>query len=340
MLANIRVALLLIIILVFANSENLGHRLGGDIYKPENTLFSYKKALNQLQKKKSFSYVEFDIRESIDGEIIVFHDSKIKRIVPQTKYNLEVLKFILKEKKFSTLCIEDLTAKEISKLKLEYNTHIPTLEEVLKASVKWKLKKPMRIEVKFLHSDKARYALVKSLSKYKEKLDISLIAFRKNFYESFPFSPRWIKLFQENDLNFYQIDKYEFTESNNMNLSQKVRFLTLLPETNFFIKRAKKRVKVFSFFLPKLLHSKDSIKIGIYGGADNSGDRGVTFRVLNEKGELLYSGFSKALKWEWFNIHTLNGEELRLIIEDFDTTLKGKKAGNRGMVKVLFARFI
>jgi hypothetical protein len=246
----------------------------------------------------------------------------------------------LKEKKFSTLCIEDLTAKEISKLKLEYNTHIPTLEEVLKASVKWKLKKPMRIEVKFLHSDKARYALVKSLSKYKEKLDISLIAFRKNFYESFPFSPRWIKLFQENDLNFYQIDKYEFTESNNMNLSQKVRFLTLLPETNFFIKRAKKRVKVFSFFLPKLLHSKDSIKIGIYGGADNSGDRGVTFRVLNEKGELLYSGFSKALKWEWFNIHTLNGEELRLIIEDFDTTLKGKKAGNRGMVKVLFARFI
>ncbi len=66
------------------NAGNLGHRLGGDIYKPENTLYAYNKALKSLQNKKEFKNVEFDIRESKDGELIVFHDQTINRIVPKT----------------------------------------------------------------------------------------------------------------------------------------------------------------------------------------------------------------------------------------------------------------
>ena len=66
-------------------ADNLGHRLGGDVFKPENTLHAYRQALEKLQDDGDFEYVELDVQETSDGAIAVFHDTTtIKRIVPKT----------------------------------------------------------------------------------------------------------------------------------------------------------------------------------------------------------------------------------------------------------------
>ena len=324
---------MLLITLSVLNSQNLGHRLGGDIYKPENTLFSYNKAL-KLQKKKSFVYVEFDVRETKDGELIIFHDSTIKRLVPKNSHNLRVLKKHLKKKKFERIYIKDLTLSEISHLLLQKKAHIPTLKEVLEASIKWKLKKPMHIEIKQLDSDKARYKLVELITQYNKKIDISIIAFRKYFYKSFPFSPRWIQLFKEKGIEAYQIDKYSFTK-NIPSCSPKETFTPLLSETSFSISKKSKRIQKFSFSLPKILKCSDTLQIGIFDGKDNSGDNGVTFRIENQEGKIILSGFSNSSSWEWFVLKPKQNRNFTLIIEDIDTSFTGKYPGNGGKVKVI-----
>ena len=317
------------------NGKNLGHRLGGDVYPYENTLSCYKKSLKILQYKKDFHYVEFDIRETKDNKIVVFHDSKIARVVPKSKYNIKVLKRVLKKKRFDKIRIKDLTSEEISKLVIAKNVHIPTLEDILKSSIKWGLTKPMHIELKSLHTDTARYKLIELIKKYHKKIDISIIAFRKYFYQSFPFPPRWIKLLKDNNINAYQIDKYSFTNDISTSLVSG-NFTTLLSESRFSISKKTGRVKSFTFVIPKEIKCGDSLKIGISGGLDNTGDRGVTFNVTNENGKELISGFSNTKGWEWFTLNPRNSRKFILTIEDRDTNFSGKYPGNDGMVKVLY----
>jgi glycerophosphoryl diester phosphodiesterase len=330
----LKILLLLLISLVALEAKNLGHRLGGDVYSHENTLTCYKKALKYLQYKKDFKYVEFDIQETKDNKIVVFHDHEIKRIIPKNKHNRKVLKRVLKKKSFEKIQIKNLTLKEVRELSIAKNVSIPTLEEVLISSVKWRLKKPMHIEVKSLHSDKARYKLIELINKYSKNLDISIIAFRKYFYESFPFAPRWIKLFQENNIEASQIDKHFFTKEKSF-CSSYENFTTLLPESSFYINKKNGRTQEFVFVLPKGIKCQDTIKIGIYGGSDDSGDKGVTFNLSNENGKKLLSGFSNSTPWEWFTLNPKGNKKLILTIEDMDTKFTGKHPGNGGMVKVL-----
>ena len=325
---------LLLIGSIFVEAENLGHRLGGDVYSYENTLICYKKALTNLQSKKKFKNVEFDIQETKDNKIVVFHDREIKRLIPKNKHNLKVLKRVLKRKSFEKIRMRHLTLKEVKGLLLAKGVSIPTLEEVLISSVKWKLKKPMHIEVKTLHSDKARYQLIETINKYSKKLDMSLIAFPRNFYKSFPFTPRWIKLFQENHIEASQIGKHFFTKTTTF-CSSSESFATLVSESSFSINKRNGRSKEFVFVLPKDTKCQDTIKIGIYGGSDDSGDRGVTFHLSNKNGKKLLSGFSNSTAWEWFTLNPKGNKKLILTIEDMDTKFIGKYPGNGGIIKVL-----
>jgi hypothetical protein len=335
MLDNLRIVLLIVIFSVLMNAENLGHRLGGDVYSHENTLVCYKKALKNLQYKKNFKHVEFDIRETKDNKIVVFHDRNIERIIPKNKHNIKILTKILKKKKFKKIRVKDLTLKEMTQLLIAKNVHAPTLEDVLKASIKWDLKKPIHIEVKSLHSDKARYKLIDLVNKYNKKLDISIIAFRKNFYNSFPFTPRWINIFKNNNIEAYQIDKHSFTEKSSY-CSLSGSFTSLLPESTFLISKEVGRTQEFRFTLPKEIKCKDTLKIGIYGGSDDSGYEGVSFQISNKNGKNMLTGFSNTKGWEWFSLEPKDVREFILTIEDSDTRFTGKYPGNGGLVKVLY----
>jgi glycerophosphoryl diester phosphodiesterase len=85
----------------------IGHR-GARAYEPENTLRSYKKAL-----ELGVDAVELDVRRTKDGEIVVIHDAEVDRTT-----NGKGL-------------VAELTLKEIKQLSTEKGERIPTLEEAL-----------------------------------------------------------------------------------------------------------------------------------------------------------------------------------------------------------------
>ncbi|MEM3507128.1 MAG: glycerophosphodiester phosphodiesterase family protein [Candidatus Bathyarchaeia archaeon] len=85
----------------------IGHR-GAKAYEPENTLRSFKKAL-----ELGVNAIELDVRKTKDGEIIVIHDAEVDRTT-----NGKGL-------------VSELTLEEIKKLFTEKGEKIPTLEEAL-----------------------------------------------------------------------------------------------------------------------------------------------------------------------------------------------------------------
>jgi len=110
----------------------IGHR-GARAYEIENTIESFKKAL-----ELGVNAVEFDVRTTKDGKLIVFHDDNLKRVFGK---DIEVNASTLKElKQFS----ED---------------KIPTLEEALKF-IGDKIEKIL-IELKETGYEKKVIALIK-----------------------------------------------------------------------------------------------------------------------------------------------------------------------------------
>lgn len=85
----------------------IGHR-GARAYAPENTLTSFKKAL-----EIGVDAVELDVRKTKDNQIVVIHDADVKRTT-----NGEGL-------------VSELTLKEIKGFSAEGGEKIPTLEEAL-----------------------------------------------------------------------------------------------------------------------------------------------------------------------------------------------------------------
>jgi glycerophosphoryl diester phosphodiesterase len=85
----------------------VGHR-GARAYEPENTLRSFKKAL-----ELGVDAVELDVRKTKDNEIVVIHDADVKRTADGEGL------------------VSNLTLREIKTLSSEKNEKIPTLEEAL-----------------------------------------------------------------------------------------------------------------------------------------------------------------------------------------------------------------
>jgi len=85
----------------------IGHR-GARAYEPENTLRSFRKAL-----EIGVDAIEFDVRKTRDDHIVVIHDADVKRTT-----NGKGL-------------VADLKLAEIKKLSTEKGEKIPTLEEAL-----------------------------------------------------------------------------------------------------------------------------------------------------------------------------------------------------------------
>jgi glycerophosphoryl diester phosphodiesterase len=85
----------------------IGHR-GARAYEPENTLRSYKKAL-----EIGVNAVELDVRKTKDNQLVVIHDADVKRTT-----NGKGL-------------VSELTLKQIKEFSTEKGEKIPTLKEAL-----------------------------------------------------------------------------------------------------------------------------------------------------------------------------------------------------------------
>ena len=86
---------------------HIGHR-GARAYEPENTLRSFRKAL-----EIGVDAIELDVRKTTDNHLVVIHDADVNRTT-----NGKGL-------------VADLTLKEIKELSTEKGEKIPTFEEAL-----------------------------------------------------------------------------------------------------------------------------------------------------------------------------------------------------------------
>jgi glycerophosphoryl diester phosphodiesterase len=85
----------------------VGHR-GAKAYEPENTLSSFKRAI-----ELGVDAVELDVRKTKDNEIVVIHNSDVNKTTDGSG------------------SVSDFTLEEIKKFVTENGEHIPTLEEAL-----------------------------------------------------------------------------------------------------------------------------------------------------------------------------------------------------------------
>jgi len=85
----------------------IGHR-GAKAYEPENTLSSFKRAI-----ELGVDAVELDVRKTKDNEIVVIHNSDVNKTTDGRG------------------SVNELTLEEIKKFVTEKGEQIPTLEEVL-----------------------------------------------------------------------------------------------------------------------------------------------------------------------------------------------------------------
>ncbi len=102
------------------NAKNLGHRLGSDHLTslPENSSAVFERSISRTNSEiplvinKKFLYAEFDVQETLDGELVVFHDKYIIRMIPNIGDNIELYKDIIKK-------IKKRTGKKYSPEKLK-----------------------------------------------------------------------------------------------------------------------------------------------------------------------------------------------------------------------------
>jgi glycerophosphoryl diester phosphodiesterase len=175
-------------------TPNQGHQLGGDIYEtlPGNTIECFVSAIREL---------ECDIRETKDHELIVFHDWDVSGI-PNTDHNCSVL-----GGRPAGQAICDLTLEQVQSLRLAGGAGIPTLEEILETAAEIRPKKPLLLEIKYLHSDDARNRMLELAKRYRDQNAISIhfLAFIRNIQRSFPEPREWLDRFAQNEFCVYQV---------------------------------------------------------------------------------------------------------------------------------------
>ena len=115
----------------------IGHR-GTRIDYDENTLDAFEIAL-----KSGANYIEFDVRKTIDNELVIFHDSKVDRIT-------------------NTLgCLENFRYPEIARMHFKLtDSCVPTLDEVLK-----RFKKRIKFIIE-LKSENIRERVLKTINNH------------------------------------------------------------------------------------------------------------------------------------------------------------------------------
>lgn len=164
------------------NSKPSGHRLGSDTIKgyAENTLEVLNAFIDKnLHKHPNFDYFEFDVNSTSDSKLVVYHDKCFDK------------KPIFKCKG-SNYKIKNLTFKKVMERKVSDKYKIPTPREVLDIINDRAQGSRVLVEIKLIHTDKAREKFISLIDNYRgEKLDIAYLAFEGAFKKSFPDKNKW-----------------------------------------------------------------------------------------------------------------------------------------------------
>ena len=165
--------------------NNSGHRLGASGTRLENTIEGLRNTIANTKNRK-FKYWEFDIRESIDGIVFVFHDDSIE-------INGEL----------ATLA--EMTFSDIKEAGDSLEIEIPTFSEVV-TELEGRSEDVM-VEIKEILSDQAREEIIQTLSRFEKW---KLMATPERFEKSFPKETRihWSEKINNSGIELVRVGRH------------------------------------------------------------------------------------------------------------------------------------
>ncbi len=165
--------------------KNSGHRLGTSGTSMENTIEGLQCSLEN-PSRRDFRYWEFDIRESSDGTIFVFHDDSI--IVDGASSETS-----------------EMTYSEIRDAGLQQGISIPLFSEV---SEHLRVREePVMVEIKHLMTDQARSEVLETISKMNEwKAMATPIRFSISFPEEI--REEWSSQFESEGVELVRVGRH------------------------------------------------------------------------------------------------------------------------------------
>jgi hypothetical protein len=122
--------------------KNLGHRLGASETNLENTIQGLRNSIHSVSNPR-FKYWEFDIHESKDNILFLFHDDIIN--INNLREEFNYMKFI-----------------DIKAAGIKNNINIPTLDEIVLEL--FPRSEKIIIEIKNIISDKCRTKIIETAS--------------------------------------------------------------------------------------------------------------------------------------------------------------------------------
>lgn len=185
--------------------KNLGHRLGsgdGEYHSsiPENSLSALRAAAlgvngeTPIQYREDFLYYEFDVQETYDGELVLFHDSKLTRMLPDLGANADVYDELINSPeiqdrigdnnlKAKDLRVRHLTLEELQRLSLKDSNGepVPTLDEFLYYAELYQVVKPVVSEIKLFVTDAGRLAFIDKMAGFRDGIDVSRVVFEEGY---------------------------------------------------------------------------------------------------------------------------------------------------------------
>ncbi|TET58062.1 MAG: glycerophosphodiester phosphodiesterase [Promethearchaeota archaeon] len=235
-------------VLIFA------HR-GASNLAPENTLKAFKKAI-----ELKADYIEFDVHQSKDGEIVIMHDANTFRTTGHSGI------------------IEKMTLEELKELDCGDDEKIPTLEELVKLA-KGKIGLNCEIKAKGIaqkiieiikEADLFESTIISSF-KQKELLKIKNLEPRLKIASLNPTRTGWI-------LNWFSRKKMIKTAEENKFYA--INPLYLVVNKKFIDKAHEKNIKVFPWTVDSITAIENLIKKGVDGIITNNISRAK--EVLNK----------------------------------------------------------
>ena len=108
---------------------------------------------------------------------------------------------------------------------------------------------------------------------------------------------------------------------------------TLLHESKWIVSDNSSRIIKYPIVIPEFNGSGCKLKIGIEHAIDDSGDRGITYKLYSDS-LILKQGFLDNKDYYWLETDVAPKQNLVFQIMDQDTSFKGDAPGNAGKIKM------
>lgn len=230
-----------------------GHR-GAMAYEPENTLRSFKKAIDL-----GVDGIELDVKRCKSGEIVVIHDEKVDRTTNGIGY------------------VRDLTLSQLKKLDAGKSQTIPTLEEVIDF-------------IKKINHNRKQIKLIIELKEKGMEEDVVNIVEKNNFTNKVIVISFYHKLVENIKKTNKKIKTGILFVENPVSISNLVQFLSIdyiFPNFNYvdedLVENAhKNKIKVFVWNVDDVENLQKMLKLQVDGMGSNKSGRVINYLKIKK----------------------------------------------------------